>query len=134
MSNRHLKPGRPTYKEGLETIDRDCIFSFHVRHWSLSLFQLAAGGIIDDFVAGPLALATAPVSAFLNTVQGQAALVQQQFQDFFQSATQNLTSQLDFGLWQFEQNISALNGSSQADACNYNHTQQYYSIGNESRK
>jgi hypothetical protein len=98
------------------------------------LFQLAAGGFLDDLISGPLAAFTAPVSALANTVAGQAASVQQMFQDFSQAFSQNLTSQLDFGMSQFDQNFSDLFGNSEADACRSNLTQQHYSIGNESSK
>ena len=66
------------------------------------------------------------MDALFNSAQGQAVSVQQQFQDLWQSVKQNLTSQIDFQLSQFN--------SSQNNACTNNLTQQYYSIGNNSRK
>jgi hypothetical protein len=93
------------------------------------LFQLAAGGFVDDIVAAPLSTA----NAYFGTVQGLANSIQQQFQNLFQSVTQNFTSQINSGLSAFQQNISSLN-SFQTDACTYNQTQQYYSAGNATRK
>jgi hypothetical protein len=93
------------------------------------LFQLAAGGIIESFVAGPLALVTAPINALLGTVQGTAGSMQQQVQGLFDGFSQNLSSQMDSGLGDFQQNFDSLNNS-QADACRDNQTQQYYAIGN----
>ena len=66
------------------------------------------------------------MDALFNIAQGQTASVQQQFQDLWQSVKQNLTSQIDFQLSQFN--------SSQNDARTNNLTQQYYSIGNKSPK
>ena len=66
------------------------------------------------------------MDALFNSAQGQAAPVQQQFQDVWQSVKQNITSQIDFQLSQFN--------SSQNDMCTNNLTQQYYSTGNNSRK
>jgi hypothetical protein len=101
-----------------------------VRSWGFFfLFQLAAGGFIDGIVAAPLSLA----NAFFNTVQGVASSVQQQFQNIFQSVNQNISSQIDFGLGQFQQDFGYLNNS-QANACMYNQTQEFYAIGNESSK
>jgi hypothetical protein len=97
------------------------------------LFQLAAGGIIDSLITGPLALVTAPIQALLGSVQALAGSIQDQFQSLSQGFTQNLTSQLNFGLGNFQQDFESLNNS-QADACKSNQTQHYYSIGNTTRE
>jgi hypothetical protein len=86
------------------------------------LFQLAAGGFIDTLVAGPLSM----MDGLFNTAQGFAASVQQQFQGLSDLVNANLTSQIDFQLSQFN--------SSQNNACTNNLTEEFYAIGNKSRK
>lgn len=112
-----------------------------MRRWRLFfLFQLAAGGIFDSFISFPSSFLpsipqlTAPVSTLLSTAQAQATSIGQQFQNLFQSFAGNLSSQINLGLNQFQQNFSYLDGNSQANACIFNQTQQYYSIGNTTRE
>jgi len=93
------------------------------------LFQLAAGGLFDSLIAGPLSLVTAPINALLGNAQGQAGSIQDQFQDMFQSFNDNLTLELNDGLSDFEHNYDSLNGS-EGDACRFNQTRQYYALGN----
>jgi hypothetical protein len=98
------------------------------------LFQLAAGGIFDSFIAGPLSLIAAPVNTLLGIAQGQAGSIQNQFQSVFQSFSDNLTSQIDSALSDFEQYYDSLNDSSKADACRFNQTRQFYALGNTTRE
>jgi hypothetical protein len=82
------------------------------------LFQLAAGGFIDNFFS--------TINGLLGGAQNQADSTQQQFQDFFQSFSDSLSSQIDSGLSQFN--------SSQNDTCRNNQTQQLYALGNQTRE
>jgi hypothetical protein len=69
------------------------------------LFQLAAGGFIDSLVAGPFSM----MDGLFNNAQGLGASVQQQLQGLSDLVKDNLTSQIDFQLSQFD--------SSQNNAC-----------------
>jgi hypothetical protein len=92
------------------------------------LFQLTSGQLFN-LLAGPLSVLTAPLNALLGGAQGQAYSAQNMFQGLFQGFSDNISSQIDFGLGQFD----FLNGNG-TDACKYNLTQQYYAIGNETRE
>lgn len=101
---------------------------------SFSLFQLANGDWISDIISTPLLAIAAPVRALLSTVQAQAAAVGSQFQNFFQAAGQNISSQIDFGISDFDRYFGDIDGNSEADACRSDYTQRYYAIGNETSK
>jgi hypothetical protein len=76
---------------------------------------------------------SAPLSAlsgFMGGAQGDANSAQLQFNDYYQSFSDDLASQIGSGLAQFD----FLNGNNQTDACRYNLTQQFYAIGNRSRE
>jgi hypothetical protein len=83
------------------------------------LFQLAAGGFFDDIMI--------PITDMFGGAKSDESSVQQQFDDVFQSVNENFSSQIDS--W-----LDRIDFGSSNDACANNLTQQYYSIGNATRK
>ena len=92
------------------------------------MFQLTSGQLLN-FLSAPLAMITGPLNALLGDAQGQAGSAQNMFQGLFGDFSDNISSQIDFGLGQFD----FLNGNG-TNACYYNLTQQYYAIGNQTRE
>jgi len=91
-----------------------------MRNWRFfPLFQLAAGDVISDMISAPFSA----LSGFFNGAMGQASSITQSFQGLFQSFAGNISSEIGWGLSQFN--------SSQNDSCRNNQTQQLYALGNQ---